>query len=241
MFSTATSTARTDQPDPNTNPVIAPPHVLALLDRLHELSIVQEEAATTEAVDAEGFDNFMRDKFIALDQDKCWYMYQHCLASGARNVIEAGTSFGVSTVYLALAVAHNAALTGKPGQVIATENEPSKVRQARENWKEAGDEVLQVIDLREGDLRQTLKVDMPKEGIDFLLLDIWAPMAFPTLKVVESHLRPGATILIDNLNGAASRYKELIEYLHDPQNGYTNMVLPFSRGLGMSVYTGRKV
>lgn len=61
MFSTATSTARTDQPDPNTNPVIAPPHVLALLDRLHELSIVQEEAATTEAVDAEDFDNFMSE------------------------------------------------------------------------------------------------------------------------------------------------------------------------------------
>ncbi|UOH83589.1 hypothetical protein LQV05_006322 [Cryptococcus neoformans] len=226
MFSTATSTARTDQPDPNTNPVIAPPHVLALLDRLHELSIVQEEAATTEAVDAEGFDNFMSEGQI--------YRF------GSRQVL-AGTSFGVSTVYLALAVAHNAALTGKPGQVIATENEPSKARQARENWKEAGDEVLQVIDLREGDLRQTLKVDMPKEGIDFLLLDIWAPMAFPTLNVVESHLRPGATILIDNLKGAPSRYKELIEYLHDPQNGYTNMVLPFSRGLGMSIYTGRKV
>lgn len=70
-----------------------------------------------------------------------------------------------------MAVAHNAALTGKPGQVIATENEPSKALQARKNWKEAGDEVLQVIDLREGDLLETLKVDIPKEGIDLLLLD----------------------------------------------------------------------
>lgn len=70
-----------------------------------------------------------------------------------------------------MAVAHNAALTGKPGQVIATENEPSKALQARKNWKEAGDAVLQVIDLREGDLLETLKVDIPKEGIDLLLLD----------------------------------------------------------------------
>lgn len=66
-------------------------------------------------------------------------------------------------------------------------------------------------------------------------------MALLTLEVVEPHLRPGATILVDNLKDAASRYKELINYLHDSQSGYTNMVLPFSRGLGMSVYTGRKV
>lgn len=189
MFST--TAARTDQPDPKANPVIAPPHVHALLNRLHELSVAQEKAATVEAINAEGFDNFMRDKFIALDQEKCWYVYQHCLASGARNVVEvrtafhfihrkqihadkkrqAGTSFGVSTIYLALAVAHNAALTGKSGQVIATENEPNKARQARANWKEAGDEVRQVIDLREGDLLETLKVNMPKERIDLLLLD----------------------------------------------------------------------
>nr|KIR47532.1 O-methyltransferase [Cryptococcus bacillisporus CA1280] len=182
MFST--TAARTDQPNPNANPVIAPPHVHALLNRLHELSIAQEKAVTTEAINAEGFDNFMRDKFIALDQEKCWYAYQHCLASGARNVVEvrttfhfihrgqihadkkrqAGTSFGVSTIYLALAVAHNAALTGKPGQVIATENEPSKASQARANWKEAGDEVLQVIDLREGDLLETLKLTLSPLG-----------------------------------------------------------------------------
>lgn len=72
-------------------------------------------------------------------------------------------------------------------------------------------------------------------------LVVWAPMALLTLKVVEPHLQPGATILVDNLKDAASRYKELINYFHDSQSGYTNMVLPFSRGLGMSVYTGRKV
>lgn len=82
--------------------------------------------------------------------------------------IQAGTSFGVSTIYLALAVSANTA-SGGTGRVIATENEPSKANIARQNWKEAGEEVERVIELREGDLRETLQVDLPT--VDMLLLD----------------------------------------------------------------------
>lgn len=73
----------------------------------------------------------------------------------------------MSTIYLALAVSHNTAGTG--GRVFATENEPTKADVARSNWKEAGADVESVIELREGDLRETLKVDLPE--IDLLLLD----------------------------------------------------------------------
>ena len=82
--------------------------------------------------------------------------------------IQAGTSFGVSTICLALAVSANTA-SGGTGRVIATENEPSKANIARQNWKEAGDEVERVIELREGDLRETLQADLPT--VDMLLLD----------------------------------------------------------------------
>lgn len=46
-------------------------------------------------------------------------------------MVEAGTSFGVSTIYLALAVAEK----------------------ARQHWESAGDDVEKWIELREGDLR----------------------------------------------------------------------------------------
>lgn len=110
------------------------------------------------------------DKFVALDPDKCALVYLLLRSSGARFVVEAGTSFGVSTIYLALAVGQNATLQGAAGKVIATENEAHKASKARENWKAAGSEVEPWIELKEGDLQETLKTDLP-EQVDFVLLD----------------------------------------------------------------------
>lgn len=69
-------------------PVRSHAGVLSLLDRLHAMSTQQEEAIDRAEVDKVGFDNYMRDKYIALDQDKCWFAYQTCLAIGAKNVVE---------------------------------------------------------------------------------------------------------------------------------------------------------
>lgn len=110
------------------------------------------------------------DRFVALDPDKCALVYLLLRATGARFVVEAGTSFGVSTIYLALAVGQNATLLEAPGKVIATENEKTKAIRARQHWQRAGDEVEKWIEFREGDLRETLKTNLP-ESIDFLLLD----------------------------------------------------------------------
>lgn len=79
---------------------------------------------------------------------------------------KAGTSYGVSTIYLALAVNDN---TNGKGTVIATEHEPAKAEQARKYWAQCEEDFQKVIDLREGDLLETLKT-LPKE-VDLLLLD----------------------------------------------------------------------
>jgi hypothetical protein len=68
-------------------PVRAPAGLLNYLDRLHDISTKQEEAIDKAEVERIGFDKYMRDKYIALDQDKCWFVYQTCLAMGARNVV----------------------------------------------------------------------------------------------------------------------------------------------------------
>lgn len=166
----------------------APQNVLDLLNRLHKLSSDQEvlikdpngeyqalrDNAKDLAPDARNRarDEAMKDKFIALDADKATFMYNLVRAVGALNVVEAGTSYGVSTIYLALAVGQNAKAAGKrPGEakVIGTEHWHEKAEQARKYWDEAGESVLPWIELREGDITKTLQTDMP--SIDFVLFD----------------------------------------------------------------------
>ncbi|EXJ77156.1 hypothetical protein A1O3_10314 [Capronia epimyces CBS 606.96] len=216
------------------SPVKAPPHVVSLLDRLHQLSRTQEDAVDTQEVEAQGFDNYMRDKFIALDRDKAEFVYQLARAINAKTIVEAGTSFGVSTIYLALAVSRNVTAGTGPGVVIATENEKTKADKAREHWKEVGDEITGCIQLREGDILQTLKHDLP--DVDLLLLDIWAPIALSVLKLVQPRLRRGAVVIADNTIGAAPKYKDLLAYMRAPDSPFTNLTLPYSKGLELSVY-----
>ena len=56
------------------------------------------------------------------------------------------------------------------GRVIATKKEEKKAERARGYWAECGEEVESVVELRVGDLRETLKSGLP-ETIDLLLLD----------------------------------------------------------------------
>jgi predicted O-methyltransferase YrrM len=141
---------------------------------------IQRWTAVREKFDAEpgaaikDMDSLMLDKFIALEQDKSLFVYNLLLATGATVAVEAGTSFGVSTIYVALAVAENARRIGTKGVVIGTEKEESKAVVARKHWNEAGPEVEGCIDLKVGDLHETLAGDLGlEEGkmIDFLLLD----------------------------------------------------------------------
>lgn len=264
------------------SPVDAPEHVQQLLSDLHKVSLEQEAAISKTgkvmSSDVLGdledklphdtargeFDKLMLDKFIALDEDKCQFVYQLINATGATNIVEAGTSFGVSTIYLALAVARTKAALGKPGTVIATEKETEKVGIARKYWKQCGEVVESQIDLRVGDLLETLKRDLPE--VDLLLLDskcdlymplscmqawlqtmegkeipnrfrlVWSALALPTLKIVQPKLRYGAVVLTDNTISGAEGYADLLSYLRAPENGSRNMTLPFTNGFEMSVY-----
>ncbi|KAJ3477782.1 hypothetical protein NLG97_g8747 [Lecanicillium saksenae] len=207
---------------PAQNPMEGTPkHILDLLDRLHAESLDQERgmdrAIFAGASTDEDKKAAVRDKFIALDQDKCHYVYSLCRAIDARTIRQRAAAGG----------------KGNKANVIATEYEPTKAARAREYWAECGDVVTGAIDLREGDLRETLKQNM--EEVDLLLLDIWTPMALPTLKLVQPKMRRGAIVIADNTI-VSQGYDELLTYMRSPDSGFINMTLPYSQGLEFSVY-----
>jgi predicted O-methyltransferase YrrM len=221
-----------------------------LLERLYAQHFAQDETvsayfmarAAEGSLDWNRFDErtheFLRDKFIALERSKAEFCYQVCRALRARRIVEAGTSFGVSTLFLAAAVRDNLQTTaqadsvrGSEPIVIGTEYEAEKARIARGHFAEAG--LSSLIDLREGDLRDTLREVLGP--IDFMLMDIWTPMARPALELIAPHLREGAVVIADNTEQFCEGYRDYFTFVHDPRNGLRTMTLPFEGGLEFTV------
>jgi predicted O-methyltransferase YrrM len=218
--------------------VLSDPTLQAQIDRLLDRSRAQEaetfeyfsRRAQTGDLNWDRLDNdahrFFEDKLVALDADKAEFCHLLCRAMGARRVVEVGTSYGVSTLYLADAVRANGGDT-----VIATEHEPAKAAAARANFAEAG--LAAFIDLREGDLRDTLaKITGP---VDFVLMDIWTEMVCPAMERLMPHLRPGSVIVCDNTAAFAEAYRDYFALIGG--GPFVTSTLPFDGGLELTVRT----
>ena len=216
--------------------VIDDPELKSVIDGLHAKSDGQIAAlksfetsqAARPATESE-LKAFLSDKLVALDRDKAEFCYQLCRAIDARRIVEIGTSFGVSTLYLAAAVRDNVRDSGGTGVVIGTEHEPAKANAARAHFEQAG--LSGLIDLREGDLRDTLSgIEGP---VDFMLVDIWIRMARPALELVTPHLRRGAIVICDNTARYRADYADYFGFLE--KSGFSTMTLPFDGGLELSI------
>jgi predicted O-methyltransferase YrrM len=175
--------------------------------------------------------DFVRDKLVALDPEKCALCYLLCRSIDARRVVEFGTSFGVSTIYLAAAVRDNVRERGGEGLVIGTEIEPTKALTANANLRDA--DLDGYIDVRVGDARETLK--KLGQTVDFLLLDSWIPLVRPVMEVMAPQLRPGAIVLCDNVERYEKEYADYTRFVRDPKNGFRSVLLSHQGGLELSV------
>jgi predicted O-methyltransferase YrrM len=109
--------------------------------------------------------------------------------AGARVLLEIGTSFGYSTLWLAEA----ARSTG--GRLITLEIQEEKQEQARRALHQAG--LLSHVDLRLGDAPTLLAA--LDTNVDFVLLDLWKDLYIPCFDRFYPRLNPGALIIADNM------------------------------------------
>ncbi len=172
-----------------------------------------------------------KDLIMSVSREGGQLLYLLTRAIKARTVVEFGTSFGISTLFLASAVRDNGG-----GQVITTELQADKARRARASFDAAG--LGDLIDLRVGDARETLG-DLPGP-VDLVLLDGWLDLRAPILKLVHPRLRPGALVIVDDIDlyqGQAFN-QEFSDFIEDPDNGYLSMRIPVHQGVQVCLKLG---
>jgi predicted O-methyltransferase YrrM len=166
----------------------------------------------------------LKDLWLPVSRETGVLLYQLARSTNARHIVEFGTSFGLSTLYLAAALRDNGG-----GRLIGSEFEPSKVAKARAHLAAGG--VADLVEIREGDALQTLASDLP-ESIDLLLLDGAKALYNDVLDLVESRLRAGALIVADN----ADYCPDYLARVRDPRNGYLSV--PFGADVELSMRLG---
>ena len=171
----------------------------------------------------------MKDVFIPVSAEQGRLLYLTARAIGARTLVEFGTSFGISTIYLAAALADNGG-----GRVFGSEIEAGKHARAQEHLAEAG--LAGLAEVRLGDARETLAT-VPGP-VDLVLLDGWKDLYLPVLGLLEPKLRPGAVVLADNIFTFRKDLRPYVEHVQSGEHGFVSTTLRISDGFEYSVYVG---
>jgi predicted O-methyltransferase YrrM len=212
--------------------------VSTVLDRLHTRA-QRQRVAFLKIAGAWGIDALLRrkpsveeearrfkDLLIPLSPEAGTFAYLVARSIGARRIVEFGTSFGVSTIYLAAAVRDNGG-----GIVIGSEIEETKIAAARANLEQAG--LGDQVEIRAGDAQQTLRD--PGGSVDLALLDGWKDLYVPIIEILTPHLRPGAVVLADNIKTFPKALAPYVAHVRDLRNGFQSVTLPLGQGTEYSV------
>jgi predicted O-methyltransferase YrrM len=201
------------------------PRVAAALDHMH--ASAANDQATRErrarvlapaghaAMTAQQLADAAAEIYMPVSATSGRLLYSLVRATRPATVVEFGTSFGISTLYLAAAVRDNGT-----GQVITTELSVAKARAARETFAATG--LDGVITLLHGDARETLADLGTSPGL--VLLDGWKDLCLPVLRLLEPGLAPGTLVVADDID--QEDLQPYLDYVRAPGSGYVSVTFP---------------
>ena len=173
------------------------------------------------------------DVYIPVSREQGALLYLIGRSIQAHRVVEFGSSFGISTIYLATAVMDNLQENpGAEGTVIGSEMEPHKHDIATQNLKEAG--LSNFAKILFGDALETFQT--VKGPVDLVLLDGWKELYLPVVKLLKPILRPGAVVMADNIFTFKRALTPFVEYMQSGTNGFLSTTLRISDGFEFSVF-----
>lgn len=147
-----------------------------------------------------------KDAYLSISREQGDDLIRLIKENNFKNIVEFGTSFGISTLFLAQGAMET------NGHVITTELIESKALAARENFKKAG--LNDRIEVRIGDAMETL--ENHKEPIDLLLLDGWKDLYLPLFQMLELNFHGKTQIYVDNAD--MSETKAFLEVIRRNTN-----------------------
>lgn len=204
--------------------------VRPILDRLFAAATLQEEGPPVThsdppiaAMSAQERADTFASEYMPVSISGGRLLYTLVRATRPETVVEFGTSFAISTIHLAAAVADN-----RIGHVFTTELSLSKVEAARANLAEAG--LADHVTVLPGDALATLATVPGPIGV--VLLDGWKDLCLPVLLSLEDRLAPGALVVADDTTFPSMR--EYLGYVRDPAHGYVSIDFPVEDGMEVS-------
>lgn len=196
--------------------------VQAVLDEYHDL--IREEKSRKRDPSLPKDDG--RHRFMAVGPDTGQLINIFARSQKAPTILELGTSFGYSTIWLA-----DAARTSG-GRVITMERFDTKSEFARKMADKAG--LVEHIEFQVGDAVEM--IGQLDTKIDFVLLDLYKDLYVPCLEAFYPRLNPGAIIVADNMISSASPGIKEYETVVRAKPGISSLLLPVGSGLEVSRY-----
>jgi predicted O-methyltransferase YrrM len=154
------------------------------------------------------------------------------LAKGlkARSILELGTSYGYSAVWLAEAAREGG------GKLITTDIVAEKSAYAKNKLESVG--LAKFVDFRVGDVLQILReLTGP---FDFVLLDVWKDLYVQCFDLFESKLSAGAIVVADNMTFPESARQDAEAYRRRVREShrFDSVLLPVGSGIEVSRFLG---
>ncbi|MDA4120403.1 MAG: O-methyltransferase [Thaumarchaeota archaeon] len=187
------------------------------------LKQLEEHGQTHDAAEAEH-----SRRLLNLEPDTAELVSILARSSGAKRVLEIGTSNGYSTIWLA------ASIGPFGGHIISIDRSHDKQKMAWENLSKAG--LLQYVDLRCGDATELVR-ELPGP-FDFVFFDADRKSAPAQLTLLLPKLAPSALILADNV---LSHPAEIADYLAmvNSLKQLQHVVVPLGKGLSIAFADSR--
>jgi len=152
------------------------------------------------------------------------FLYLLAKATGAKNILELGTSIGHSGLWLGAAAQEN------KGTLTTVEALDEKILAASRHFQMAGlEKTIKIV-------KGNAKTIIPKLSgkFDLLFIDVWKEDYLACMKLVEPKLTKSALIVADNAISHGEDMQDFIKYMFT-SGKYFSSIIPIGTGELMAV------